>query len=70
MRTETYGCNQVAQWAVTPGDIDFVVQVLESAFQIEPLSVSFAVAEDECVDFLLRQRDGYELELRSLGPCQ
>lgn len=70
MRTETYGCNQVPQWDVTPGEIDFVVQVLESSFQIEPLSVTFEVAEGECVDFLLRQRDGYELELRSLGPCQ
>jgi hypothetical protein len=46
-----------------------VVQVEESAFQIEPLTFELQLAPDECAEFLLVQGRGYELRLLSQRAC-
>ena len=71
LRTEEYGCNQTAEWVVSPGTIDFLIQVEQASFTVEPLELTFDIAEDECADFLLRQAatGGYNLEFIGVGAC-
>ena len=72
LRTEEYGCNQTAEWIVAPGTIDFLVQVEQASFTVEPLELSFEIGEDECADFLLRQAatGGYNLEFIGVAACE
>jgi hypothetical protein len=68
-RTETYGCNQTAQWLVAPGRVVLEVQVEEAQYRIEPLTVELDLQAGQCASFLLRQRQGYDLEFFGLGAC-
>lgn len=69
LRTEEYGCNQGAEWVVTPGAIDMTIQVHQASFSVEPLSLGFELEEGECIAFLLRQTAGFDLEFLSRRPC-
>ena len=71
LRTEEYGCNQSAEWVVSPGTIDFLIQVEQASFTVEPLELTFDIAEGECADFLLRQTaaGGYNLEFIGVAAC-
>jgi hypothetical protein len=68
-RTETYGCNQTASWPVAAGSVALEVQVEESQYRVDPLVLDFELGEGECASFLLRQRDGYDLEFFGVEPC-
>ncbi|MCA9563893.1 MAG: hypothetical protein KC561_10415 [Myxococcales bacterium] len=69
VRTETYGCNQVAEWAVVPGNIDFTVQVEQASYRVDPLHFPLDLAEGECASLLLRQSTHFELALVSVSAC-
>lgn len=68
-RTDRYGCNETARFSVGPGQIALVVQVEQSDFAIEPLSIDFEIQTGHCAHFLLRQANGYQLEFLGVDPC-
>jgi hypothetical protein len=69
MRTEGYGCNQTARWEVTAGAVELVVQVEEADFRVSPIRIQFDLPTDRCANFLLRQRNGYDLEFLGVAEC-
>ena len=69
-RTETYGCNQTAEWAVAPGHVALEIQVEEAQYTVEPLTIDLDLTAGQCAHFLLRQRQGYDLEFFGIEACE
>jgi hypothetical protein len=69
-RTESYGCNQTAHWPVPPGRVVLEIQVEEARYRVEPMRLELDLQAGQCASFLLRQRDGYDLESFGISACE
>ena len=69
-RTATSGCNETAEWVIPAGPLVLVVQVEQASYRVEPLETRLEVTPGSCLQFLLRQTQGFELVTLSADACE